>query len=112
VLKQFVDKTRARWGELTSAWDDYGCVAYIFFNVLEAADSADVNTIYERMTAPGFKFDSWYGTGLEWAGQEYYGTNCEAPVPLNMQGMKDGKVVSVARVPFEDRYPLYRLFKK
>jgi len=33
-------------------------------------------------------------------------------VPLNMQGMKDGKVVSVARVPFEDRYPLYRLFKK
>jgi len=112
VLKQFVDKTRARWGELTSAWDDYGCVAYIFFNVLKAADSADVNTIYERMTAPGFKFDSWYDKGLEWGGREYYGTNCEAPVPLNMQGMKDGKVVSVARVPFEDRYPLYRLFKK
>ena len=106
--KQYREDYMAEYGELHSWWEFYGSGTYPFFkNFLPDANSADPEAVYKTITAPGYKFDTWWGKSY-WFGKDVWGIdrNLASWVPIK-RGTGD-KWVQMEYVPTEDYMPLYK----
>ena len=110
--KEYREAYMAEHGALHSWWEFYANGTYSFFkSFLPDAQSGDAEVVYKTITAPGYKFDTWWGKSY-WFGKDIWGAdrNLASWVPIK-KGTGD-KWVQLTYVPTEDYFPLYKIVKK